>query len=132
MSSLKKSMMEEQKESREKMLEELKSSKEEIKYPQGKIEDLETAMKTLTTNAQALPKKTEDSANIRQAAKFVKDGSVTCAGKIPPLQDATGATTRDASEQMDVLPSTFFSPLPNLIQEEEVRPYRVAPASASV
>jgi hypothetical protein len=67
-----------------------------------------------------------DDANIWQAARYLAPDGSSAFDKIPPLTRPDGSSTRDRTEQTTELLSTFFPPLPTLIEDEGLRPQRPA------
>jgi hypothetical protein len=65
-----------------------------------------------------------DNDNIWKAAKYLKSGDDAAFGKVPQLLRADGTTTTDHKGQAEELLSTFFSPLPEIIDDEGMRPER--------
>jgi hypothetical protein len=65
-----------------------------------------------------------DNANIWQAAKYLDPNGNSAFDKIPPLRRADGSSTKDKTEQAVELLTTFFPPLPAVIEDEGPRPQR--------
>lgn len=65
-----------------------------------------------------------DDANIWQAARYLNPSSSAAFDKIPPLVRANRSTTKDKTEQATELLTTFFPPLPAVIEDEGTRPQR--------
>ena len=66
-----------------------------------------------------------DDVNIWQAAKYLCPNGNVAFDKIPPLVRTDRSTTKDKSEQAAELLSTFFPPLPAVIEDEGSRWQRV-------
>ena len=67
-----------------------------------------------------------DDVNIWQAAKYLSPSGGAAFDKIPPLTKADGSTMKDKFEQATELLTTFFPPLPAVIEDEGSRPQRAA------
>ncbi|KAJ6437636.1 endonuclease/exonuclease/phosphatase [Purpureocillium lavendulum] len=67
-----------------------------------------------------------DNDNIWQAAKYPKSGDASAFGKVPHLHQSDGSKTTNVKEQAEILLTTFFPPLPEIIEEEGDRPQRGA------
>src|SRR5258708_2583691 len=67
-----------------------------------------------------------DDANIWQTAKYLSPNGSSELDKIPPLTRTDGSSTKDKAEQAAELLSTFFPPLPAVIEDEGPRPQRPA------
>ncbi|PHH88289.1 hypothetical protein CDD83_7719 [Cordyceps sp. RAO-2017] len=67
-----------------------------------------------------------DDANIWKATKYLKVGKSTTGDKVPPLRKGGGSTTEDKADQADDLLRAFFPPLPATIEDEGMRPQRIA------
>lgn len=65
-----------------------------------------------------------DDANIWKAAKYLDASKGASFDKIPQLKRADGSPTENAMEQAEELLSTFFPPLPSVIEDEGERPQR--------
>jgi Reverse transcriptase (RNA-dependent DNA polymerase) len=65
-----------------------------------------------------------DDINIWQAARYMKPGACTAFDKIPPLTRANGSVTEGKIEQATELLTTFFPPLPVVIEDEGNRGQR--------
>jgi hypothetical protein len=63
-----------------------------------------------------------DNANIWQAAKYLDPNGNSSFDKIPPLMKTDGSITKDKTEQAAELLTTFFPPLPAVIEDEGPRP----------
>ena len=66
-----------------------------------------------------------DDANIWQATKYLSLNQGSSFDKVPLLEKADNTTTRDRVEQAEELLTTFFPPLPAVIEEEGDRPQRL-------
>ena len=66
-----------------------------------------------------------DDANIWQAAKYLDPDGNSAFDKIPPLVKRNGSVTKDKTEQAAELMTTFFPPLPAVIEDEGPRPQRM-------
>jgi ribonuclease HI len=67
-----------------------------------------------------------DDANSWQAAKYLNPNGNSAFDKIPPLKRVDGSSTKDKTEQAAELLTTFFPPLPAVIEDEGPRPQRPA------
>lgn len=67
-----------------------------------------------------------DDANLWQAAKYLQPNASSAFDKIPPLKRADGSSTNNKAEQAAELLSTFFPPLPEVIEDEGPQPRRPA------
>ncbi|KJZ69748.1 hypothetical protein HIM_10859 [Hirsutella minnesotensis 3608] len=67
-----------------------------------------------------------DENNIWKVAKYLKPGADMFDDKVPPLRRADSSITRGKAEQGEELLSTFFPPLPTMIERECERPQREA------
>ncbi|CEJ62807.1 Putative Remark: Mars [Penicillium brasilianum] len=65
-----------------------------------------------------------DNDNIWKAAKYLNSGDDAAFGKVPQLLRADGTTTTDRKGQAEELLTTFFPPLPEIIDDEGTRPER--------
>ncbi|KAJ6439251.1 endonuclease/exonuclease/phosphatase [Purpureocillium lavendulum] len=65
-----------------------------------------------------------DNDNIWQAAKYLKSGDASAFGKVPQLHRSDGSVTTNTKEQVAVMLTAFFPPLPETIEEEGDRPQR--------
>ena len=65
-----------------------------------------------------------DDTNIWQVTKYLKPGSSSFSDKIPPLAKSDGSSTKDKMEQAEELLATFFPPLPEMIEDEGIKPQR--------
>ena len=65
-----------------------------------------------------------DDANIWRAAKYLNPAGSTTFDKIPPLARSDGTITNNTTEQATELLTTFFPPLPAVIEDEGPRPQR--------
>jgi hypothetical protein len=65
-----------------------------------------------------------DNDNIWKAAKYLNSGDDAAFGKVPQLLRADGTTTTDHKGQAEELLTTFFPPLPEIIDDEGTRPER--------
>jgi hypothetical protein len=66
---------------------------------------------------------TEDT-NIWKATRYLKPDDGSGWSKIPPLQEADGSMMTNNSEQAEQLLATFFSPVPETIEDEGERHQR--------
>ena len=66
-----------------------------------------------------------DDANIWQATKYLNPSQGSSFDKVPLLERADNTTTGDRFEQAEELLTTFFPPLPAVIEEEGDRPQRL-------
>ena len=62
--------------------------------------------------------------NIWQVARYTKPGAHSTFDKIPPLKKGDGSMTKEKKEQAAELLQTFFSPSPEVIEDEGERPQR--------
>jgi ribonuclease HI len=67
-----------------------------------------------------------EDANIWQAAKYLNPNGSSAFDKIPPLKRSDGSSTTSKTEQATELLTTFFPPLPAVIEDEGTRPQRLA------
>ncbi|XP_044715323.1 endonuclease-reverse transcriptase domain-containing protein [Hirsutella rhossiliensis] len=67
-----------------------------------------------------------DENNIWKVVKYLKPGVNVFDDKVPPLRRADGSITKGKGEQGEELLSTFFPPLPTMIEPEGERPQREA------
>ncbi|KJZ68823.1 hypothetical protein HIM_11783 [Hirsutella minnesotensis 3608] len=67
-----------------------------------------------------------DENNIWKVVKYLKPGVNMFDDKVPPLRRADGSITKGKAEKGEELLSTFFPPLPNMIEPEGERPQREA------
>ncbi|KAM4058156.1 endonuclease-reverse transcriptase domain-containing protein [Hirsutella rhossiliensis] len=61
-----------------------------------------------------------DENNIWKVVKYLKPGVNVFDDKVPPLRRADGSITKGKGEQGEELLSTFFPPLPTMIEPEEI------------
>ena len=66
----------------------------------------------------------EETTNIWQAARYLAPDNESLFEKIPPLNREDGTRTENKSEQAETLMTSFFPPLPEIIEEEGNRPER--------
>jgi hypothetical protein len=59
-----------------------------------------------------------DDTNIWQAARYLNPNGTSAFDKIPPLTRTDKSVTKDKTEQAAKLLTTFFSPLPEMIENE--------------
>ena len=66
----------------------------------------------------------EDDTNIWKAARYLKVNGTSAFDKIPPLTRTDKSITKDKTEQVTELLTTFFPPLPEMIEDEGTQPQR--------
>ena len=66
----------------------------------------------------------EDDINIWKAARYLNLNGTSAFDKIPPLTRTDKFITKDKTEQVTELLTTFFPPLPEMIEDEGTQPQR--------